>query len=183
MATLDELIELVYSLKSGDYDDEEGYVPGSQLFEIKFEEFIRLSTKLEIRFASAKHNGSTLLHAVCSRYLDEFVIILIENGADPGALDNDGNTPLMIVAKNNSTTVAEYLCQLPINHYVKNKDGLDAIACAAISNNLSALESIIDELEDRYKDGLQASKQAALECVAIEMSKGKSYGSKDYRIS
>nr|XP_015840058.1 PREDICTED: ankyrin repeat domain-containing protein 7-like [Tribolium castaneum] len=56
-------------------------------------------------------NGYTPLHAAARNGHLFVVQLLIENGADLGAIDNFGNNALVIALKNSELKVADYLAK------------------------------------------------------------------------
>jgi ankyrin repeat protein len=59
---------------------------------------------LEYGFDINEVRGRTLLHGAANRGTIKAVRWLLENGADPNALDDQGRTPLHVCAERNTTT-------------------------------------------------------------------------------
>lgn len=170
MKTLEELIDQINGIlpdEFGDYDERQIALISKDL-----REFIMSNPSNK---TNIDHRGATILHAICSHdFLKDWVGILVKIGADFNIHDKDGDTPFIKAAKNSSTSIIEELSLIKkINHYEKNNDGLDAIACAAISNNQSTLESLIMMLDE--SDELESSREEALTLLAMKLSRDKEY--------
>ena len=70
---------------------------------------------------------------------------LINNKANIDALNQEGNTPLLLSILNNQDSIATNLISNAANRLVKNNDKFDAVALAALNNNKKMLLLLLDE--------------------------------------
>lgn len=150
---------------------------------------------LDINAKSKKpeHRGATLLHAMSrldipdadsyedgedgeNRTLAE--ILLQDKDINVNALDNDGNTPLMVAVKNGACFSCEKIMEdARTDIFIQNNSGLNFASYAALygadpAASFNALESAI-LLISNPKDA-QALCKETIEQIAIEMSKNAS---------
>ena len=60
---------------------------------------------------TANTDGETALHFACDKGLLSVVEALVRAGANPAALDRDGDTPLIWAAANNYVNIVAFLLQ------------------------------------------------------------------------
>ena len=77
-------------------------------------------------------NGNTLLHYAACRGLYDAVELLIENGADINARNNDGNTPLNLAILNKQENIVEELLKNGANGHLQNKKGQYSLIIAQL---------------------------------------------------
>ena len=87
----------------------------------------------DIEVNAKTNRGRTALHlAAVSEYSNTAVLkYLVINGADIDAVDNDGNTPLMLAASRNRYDTVEMLAQKGADLFTCNKQGYNALHLAA----------------------------------------------------
>lgn len=90
--------------------------------------------------------GKTAFHHAAMHGKIEIMSALLQRNANINAADNDGNTPLLLASKLNSTgiTAIVFLLKNGANVHATNNDGEDAIAVARKRKNWA----ILDVLED-----------------------------------
>lgn len=77
-------------------------------------------------------DGGTVLHQACWQYKNENILkLLVENGANVDAKDNNGNTPLMGCARTNRYENIKTLVDLGANLNIKNNKGLSLLDMVA----------------------------------------------------
>jgi ankyrin repeat protein len=85
---------------------------------------------------SRDRHGGTALHWACSEGPLSVVQALVGAGANPAALDNNGETPLMFAADNDHPDIVAFLLQLPAA-----KAAIDAISSGDYPNTALSLAS------------------------------------------
>jgi hypothetical protein len=90
--------------------------------------------------------------------------LLIRNGANLEARDNEGFTPFLIAAQNGDTLILEMLRKLGVDIYEKNIHNWDALALTIKSNQIHATEFLLkagDKWADEERDAVSPYNIAA----------------------
>ena len=104
--------------------------------------------KMEINDDDREGADNTPLHAAALSNAYAAAEVLIRNGADINAKDDDGGTPLHAAAVANACAVAEVLIQNGADINAKDDDGLTPLYAAALSNAYAAVEVLIQNGAD-----------------------------------
>ena len=73
------------------------------------------------------------------------VEVYLESGGDINIQDVDGNTPLIMAAKNNDEDMVELLCQYDADTSVKNKKFYDALSTAVLEGGFKAAGKLVSK--------------------------------------
>jgi ankyrin repeat protein len=89
-------------------------------------------------------SGEKLLHSACSCGNLNLAIFFLDKGAQPGAKDGYGETPLYLCVKNRSTKIAELLLEKGANVNEGADDGVTPLALACANGDVKMVNFLLD---------------------------------------
>lgn len=92
-----------------------------------------------------QQNELTPLLRVIEKNNFEFVKLLVENGADYNARDQDGNSCLMKAIENNFTNIAKFLLEIGAKPYGRNKSGITPLQLAFEKGNYEIMNILLEK--------------------------------------
>ncbi len=117
-------IAFISRVKDNDYKEVEIYINSIKSNSDSIFEIDSIKSSID--------NESALYHAV-SRSNKKLINLLLQSGADPNQLSNDGNPLLLVAINSNQSEIVDILCEHGANVNIKDKQG-NPIVFTAIKN-------------------------------------------------